>query len=145
MDGHHRLVHYFSQGRDRQVHVVRRGDEHHEIRAKSTIGVNDFGAMLAAGLAGVGIARIAPFMAAPHLAAGTLREVLPDWNAGATPLFVVYPPNRHVSAKLRVFIDWAVELFARTLQAPARPRGVPAGASQPSAVSGTPRQPEPVL
>jgi len=27
---------------------------------------------------------------------------------------VVYPPNRHLSAKLRVFVDWVAELFARS-------------------------------
>jgi len=28
------------------------------------------------------------------------------------PLYVAYPPNRHISQKLRVFIDWIVELMA---------------------------------
>jgi LysR family transcriptional regulator, regulator for bpeEF and oprC len=28
------------------------------------------------------------------------------------PLFVVYPPNRHLSNKLRVFVDWVANLFA---------------------------------
>ena len=32
------------------------------------------------------------------------------------PLFVAYPPHRHVSAKLRVFIDWVAALLAQ--QAP---------------------------
>jgi LysR family transcriptional regulator for bpeEF and oprC len=26
---------------------------------------------------------------------------------------VVYPPNRHLSAKVRVFVDWAADLFAK--------------------------------
>lgn len=29
------------------------------------------------------------------------------------PLYLAFPPNRRVSAKLRVFIDWVVELMAR--------------------------------
>jgi len=29
------------------------------------------------------------------------------------PLYLAFPPNRHVSAKLRVFIDWVVELMAQ--------------------------------
>ena len=29
------------------------------------------------------------------------------------PLYLAFPPNRHVSAKLRVFIDWIVELMAQ--------------------------------
>ena len=37
-------------------------------------------------------------------------------------MHVVYPPNRHLSAKVRVFVDWAVELFAAhpQLQLPAQ-------------------------
>lgn len=113
-DGGHRVVNYFSHGSDRRTYVLQRGDETYEVQAASTVAVNDATAMLAAGLAGLGIARTAPFMAAPHLAAGTLRVVLPEWSAGAWPVYVVYPPNRHVTAKLRAFIDWAAELFART-------------------------------
>jgi LysR family transcriptional regulator, regulator for bpeEF and oprC len=26
---------------------------------------------------------------------------------------VVYPQNRHLNAKLRVFVDWVAEVFAR--------------------------------
>ena len=29
------------------------------------------------------------------------------------PLHIVYPPNRHLSNKVRVFVDWLAELFAR--------------------------------
>jgi DNA-binding transcriptional LysR family regulator len=28
------------------------------------------------------------------------------------PLHVVYPPNRHLSTKLRIFVDWIAEIFA---------------------------------
>jgi LysR family transcriptional regulator, regulator for bpeEF and oprC len=31
------------------------------------------------------------------------------------PLYVVYPPNRHLSTKLRIFVDWVAELFAASL------------------------------
>jgi DNA-binding transcriptional LysR family regulator len=30
------------------------------------------------------------------------------------PLHIVYPPNKHLSNKLRIFVDWAAELFARS-------------------------------
>jgi DNA-binding transcriptional LysR family regulator len=29
------------------------------------------------------------------------------------PMYLAFPPNRHVSTKLRVFIDWVVELMAQ--------------------------------
>jgi LysR family transcriptional regulator, regulator for bpeEF and oprC len=117
-DGRHRVITYFSRGGVHLPYVLQRGDERYEVNVRSTIAVNDYGAMLAAGLSGVGIARSAPFMTAPYEAAGTLQVVLPDWSVGVAPIYVVYPPNRHVGAKLRVFIDWAVDLFARTLKAP---------------------------
>src|SRR5262249_4593856 len=60
----------------------------------------------------------APALFAPHVATGSLQIVLPDWSAGVAPLYVVYPPNRHISAKLRVFIDWVADLFAGDALAP---------------------------
>ena len=38
------------------------------------------------------------------------------------PLYIAFPPNRHVSAKLRVFIDWVVVLMAQ--HAPVAGHGV---------------------
>jgi DNA-binding transcriptional LysR family regulator len=113
----HRIVSYFSRGSERLTYVMERGAERYEARTRSIVSVNDAGTMLAAGIAGLGIARTSLFMAAPYLAAGTLRIVLPEWSAGAIPVYVVYPPNRHVSARLRAFIDWCVELFARSFEA----------------------------
>jgi DNA-binding transcriptional LysR family regulator len=119
LEERHSAITYFSHGgSERFTYVLQRGDERYEVNARSTIAVNDSGAMLVAGLAGLGLARTASFMAAPHVAAGTLQIVLPEWSAGIWPVYVVYPPNRHVSAKVRAFIDWAADLFARTLERP---------------------------
>jgi hypothetical protein len=42
----------------------------------------------------------------------------------------VYPPNRHVSAKLRVFIDWVADLIARKLnELSVLPNATPRGAA----------------
>ena len=34
-------------------------------------------------------------------------------DAALLPVYVVYPPNRHLSAKVRAFVDWTAELFQR--------------------------------
>ena len=47
-----------------------------------------------------------------QLAAGTLVEVLAGFRAPPLPLTVLYPQNRHLSPRVRVFIDWLAELFA---------------------------------
>ena len=114
----HRVINYFSRGSGRLTYVLQRGEERYEVNASSTIAVNDSVAMLTAALAGLGIARTATVMAAPHLTAGTLQLVLPEWSAGVSPMYVVYPPNRHVSAKLRAFIDWTADLFSKALKFP---------------------------
>lgn len=53
------------------------------------------------------------YMVKTHLAYGELVPLLEDWHLDAMPLYLAFPPNRHVSAKLRVFIDWVVELMAQ--------------------------------
>lgn len=45
--------------------------------------------------------------------AGTLVPVLEDWTAPANRLSKVYMPNRHLSARMRVFVDRLVELFGK--------------------------------
>ena len=42
-----------------------------------------------------------------------LEPLLLDWSSQSIPLHVVYPPNRHLSNKVRVFVDWLVQLCAR--------------------------------
>jgi DNA-binding transcriptional LysR family regulator len=68
---------------------------------------------MSAVLAGLGVTQAALFVAAPHLESGALVKVLPDWTRPVLPIHVVYPPNRHLSAKVRAFVDWAADLFAR--------------------------------
>ena len=52
-----------------------------------------------------------------------MQRVLEDWKHPLLPIYVVYPPNSHLSAKVRAFVDWVVELFSRNplLQGESRP------------------------
>ena len=68
---------------------------------------------MAAVLAGLGVSQVGSFGAEPAPASGELVQVLPDWSHPPMPVHVVYPPNRHLSAKVRAFVDWAAELFAQ--------------------------------
>ena len=62
--------------------------------------------------AGLGIAQIPRYRIAAALKAGRLRELLPDHPPPAMPLTVLYPQQRQMPARLRVFIDWLAELSA---------------------------------
>jgi DNA-binding transcriptional LysR family regulator len=117
-DERHRVLSYFAFGSEIRTYVLQRGDERHELHPKVSVAVNDASTMLAAAVAGLGIARTSCFMAARHVANGELQLLLPEWHAGSVPVFVVYPPNRHVTAKLRVFVDWVADLFGRLLPTP---------------------------
>jgi LysR family transcriptional regulator for bpeEF and oprC len=45
------------------------------------------------------------------LASGELVRVLPDWQPEDLPMMVLYPRNRHLTAKVRAFADWVAEVF----------------------------------
>ena len=75
--------------------------------------VDDGNAYLAAGLAGLGVLWVPEYMAAAHVERGELVRLFEDWQLDPMPLYLAFRPNRHVSRKLRVFIDWIVELLAR--------------------------------
>ena len=60
---------------------------------------------------GRGVALIPTFIAGDALGNGTLRAVLQDYPAPHLTLYAIYPPTRHVSVKVRLFIDFVVECF----------------------------------
>jgi LysR family transcriptional regulator for bpeEF and oprC len=51
-------------------------------------------------------------MVMPHLEEGRLVEVLSQWKPSPLPISVVYLHNRHLSPKVRAFVDWVAELFS---------------------------------
>jgi LysR family transcriptional regulator for bpeEF and oprC len=75
------------------------------------LAVNDQDANIIAGLMGIGITKVANYMARPYLESGQLTQVLTDWTAEQFPISVIYPQSRHLSAKVRIFVDWVSELI----------------------------------
>ena len=93
--------------------AMRRGHEQVQAQGRYVCAVDDGNAYLAAGLAGLGVLWLPDYMARAHVEAGALKPLFADWQMEAMPMSVAYPPHRHVSAKLRVFIDWIVGLMAQ--------------------------------
>ena len=109
----HHVVSYFSTRTGKAFPLsFRRKGETFELVGRYVVSVNDSNAYLEAALVGMGVAQVPVFMAQQHLARGALQPVLTDWTTELLPLHVVYPPNRHLSNKLRVFVDWIADLFA---------------------------------
>jgi DNA-binding transcriptional LysR family regulator len=65
-------------------------------------------------VAGQGIALEPDFIVAPEIRAGALVTVLPEFAPPASEIVVAYPSRRHLSAKVRVFVDFLVQRFAGT-------------------------------
>ncbi len=75
--------------------------------------VNDGHVYLTCGLQGLGLIQPARIVAQPLIDAGLLREVLPHYKPTPIPVSVTYIKHRHLSARLRVFVDWSVEIFSQ--------------------------------
>ncbi|MBA0429334.1 MULTISPECIES: LysR family transcriptional regulator [Stenotrophomonas] len=106
----HHMVGFLSprSGRARAF-SAQRVDERVEVQGRYTVGFDDGNAYLAAALAGLGVVALPSYMAEPHVARGELLPVLQDWQLPPMPMHVMFPPNRHMSQRMRVFIDWVVE------------------------------------
>lgn len=76
------------------------------IPIKSRLRINNGDAIRRIVLQGQGIARLPTFLVGQDLQQGSLRTVLADYQLQPGGLYALYPHNRHLSAKVRVFIDF---------------------------------------
>jgi LysR family transcriptional regulator for bpeEF and oprC len=110
----HRCVNYFSARTGKVFDwYFTQNEQRLQVTLSSHMAVSDSYAYTAAGLSGLGIIQMADFLMAEMIAEGRLISILDDWSNEPLPIHVVYPQNRHLSAKVRVFVDWATELFSR--------------------------------
>lgn len=109
----HQCVNYFSAktGKFFEWDFAKNG-ERIQLKFPGRIAVNDADAYLAAALAGMGVAQMPSAMLCPYLKSGQLELLLEDWGVDPVPLHVIYPQNRHLSAKVRAFVEWVAELFS---------------------------------
>jgi LysR family transcriptional regulator, regulator for bpeEF and oprC len=78
---------------------------------------NDADTHVALACAGLGVAQMPNTRSTKALLKEKrLQRVLPKWNAGSLPLYIMYPRNRHQSARLRAFVDWTIELYGRNFE-----------------------------
>lgn len=104
----HVKIGYFSAATGKSEPLIfANGTERHEID-ECAVSVNEGTGLIGAMRAGLGVGQHLARFVQPHLASGELVAVLGEWTRPPTPFHVVYPPNRHQSARLKVFVDWAV-------------------------------------
>lgn len=79
--------------------------QEHRIDGPVRLAANNMQMLLAAALAGSGIAYGPSFVFGPSIATGALRLLLPDHQTSDLAIHAVYPSKRHVPLKLRLFIE----------------------------------------
>jgi LysR family transcriptional regulator, regulator for bpeEF and oprC len=108
----HRCVNYVSNRTGRVMDwEFARGGQKVQLTLDGVLAVNDHDAYIVAGLMNFGMVKVANYVARPYLESGQLTQVLTDWTAQQLPISVMYPQSRHLSAKVRIFVDWVSELI----------------------------------
>lgn len=108
----HRCLQYFPPrtGLSSDWEFTRDG-ERVQLPVSGPLALSDSNAYIDACLAGLGIGRLPTYMFSQYPQCGALELVLPDWLSDPMPCHVVYPSNRHLSSKVRVFVDWVAEVL----------------------------------
>ncbi|GLQ89486.1 LysR family transcriptional regulator [Dyella flagellata] len=91
------------------------GRKRREVTLPGQVTVSGVEAYMACVEAGLGIAQFPRYRVADGLASGQLKEILSSTPPPSLPVTVLYPPHRQMPARLRVFVDWLVEVIGKQL------------------------------
>lgn len=80
--------------------------ETHTVRTRGHLRADSAAALRALLEGGAGVSALDQFSAEPAIAGGRLVRLLPDWSPPGGGLYAVYPPGRHLPARVRHFIDF---------------------------------------
>lgn len=83
----------------------------HELQLPGDLTVNNADAYVTACEAGLGLIQVPRYHVQRQLAEGSLVQVLNEYGVPSWPISAVYPPHRQLSPRVRVFIDWVIELL----------------------------------
>ena len=109
----HRCINHFSPRSGETVEWVFSKDSE-RVRAvfPGHLALEDENSYVTAAEAGLGIAQMPAFVVKEAMERGALDLVLAEWFPEPSPLHVVYPQSRHLSRRVRVFVDWLAALVS---------------------------------
>jgi LysR family transcriptional regulator, regulator for bpeEF and oprC len=93
--------------------TLQKGAETYIHEPTGNFSTNNVDALVEAAIGGSGMVYALDFVLNRALSAGLLQQVLPQWSI-TRPISVAYPQNRHLSAKVRVFVDFVQGLFPKS-------------------------------
>jgi LysR family transcriptional regulator, regulator for bpeEF and oprC len=88
------------------------GGKRYSHMPSGNVHTNSVEALLDAAVGGAGLIFLLDFAVSRAISAGLLQPVLPGWSTTRS-VSVAYPQNRHLSAKVRVFVDFVAGLFPK--------------------------------
>ncbi|GLO12358.1 LysR family transcriptional regulator [Pseudomonas putida] len=105
----HLLVGYFSasNGEVWPLRFRKRGGEH--LISRYDVAANDSASQISMLVNGLGIGQTHATVAAHLFETGALVPILEDHTNANIPISVIYPPNKQLNARVRLFVDWIVE------------------------------------
>jgi len=110
----HRMIEYFSSASGKRYGLeFQLGDDVRLINLPKQVSVNSAEGYLAACVAGYGLVQTPRYHVAQQVREGSLQEVLSDCLPPRLALTALYPPHRQLSPRVRVFVDWLVDLCSR--------------------------------
>lgn len=89
--------------------VFRSSDDQVTVRVQPNVLVNTNDGPLEAALRGYGVTRLLSYQVATQLVSGELKTVLSDYEGPVLPVHVIHREGRYSSAKVRSFVDMAVD------------------------------------
>ena len=110
----HRCIGYSYAATADEWQLLDAGGQQHPVKVQCIMHTNNGDTARAAALGGLGVIWQPSFLVGEDLRAGRLVRVLPDYHLPDIDVLAVYPSRRHLSAKVRVMIDFLVEQFQGT-------------------------------
>ena len=97
------------------VWTFRRGEQKYAVKISGTLETDDMDAVCSAVLAGLGVGLVPSYMVGAELRHGSLVPLLRKFQAGREGgIYLVYLPNRTLTSRVRVLIDFLVARCAPT-------------------------------
>jgi DNA-binding transcriptional LysR family regulator len=108
----HRAVNYIASGSGRTLPLEFTVDgEVIEMQLPSIVSVTGADLYTGAAVAGLGMVQVPRYRVSGELSAGKLKIVLRDFPPPSMPVSVLYPQNRQLSSRVRVFAQWLRGIF----------------------------------
>ena len=107
---HHCLGYTYVSGGHAWTFVGPEGEEE-VVSFRPRLRINNGDAIRIALLQGLGVAVSPTFIVGRDLQAGSLQTVMTEWALPDTGVYAVYPHHRHLSVKVRIFIDFLLDRF----------------------------------